>query len=99
MELTRENVLQVLKPVMHPMINASLLDLDIIKDVQVKDGEIHMVMAMPFAQIYENVKRVLIEAATQPLAVFDAKVKVKLTIMDDAARERFLELENKNWKQ
>ncbi|MHA1674058.1 MAG: iron-sulfur cluster assembly protein [Promethearchaeota archaeon] len=98
MDLSHENVMKILETVMHPMINASLLDLGIIKNVEIQDGEIHMVMAMPFSPIVENVKKMLIEASTQPLVDFDAKVKLRLTIMDESEKQKFLEIEKKNWR-
>ncbi len=94
--LTPEDVRFVLKHVMHPAIDHSLLDLGIVKDFTVEGQRVNVIMAMPFPDI--PIKDMLIDLVRQPLIGIGAQPEFELTVMTEDERAHFLALEQSGWK-
>ncbi len=95
-QLTPEDVRFVLKNVMHPAIDHSLLDLGIVKDFTVTGKVVNVVMAMPFPEV--PIKDMLIDLVRQPLIGIGAQPEFELTVMNDEERQHFLEMEQSGWR-
>lgn len=95
-QLTREDVLFVLRNVVHPAIDHSLLDLGIIRDFTVDGKRVNVIMAMPFPGV--PIKDMLVDLVRQPLAGIGAQPEFELTVMTDEEREHFLALEQSGWR-
>ncbi|MHA1488097.1 MAG: iron-sulfur cluster assembly protein [Promethearchaeota archaeon] len=96
-ELNEDSVLNSLKQVKHPMINFSLLDLGILKDVNVKATKISFTFAWPFPNI--PIKDQLQNSVLQKLSKFNAEIEKKETQMSTEELQKFLELEKQGWNK
>ena len=89
---------QALNKTQHPSINASLLQLGMIKDVKIEDNKVHMTLKLPFAGIPENIRKIMIGNIQDVLNPFGMNIKLKLAIMNEEEKQLFLQIENANWK-
>ncbi|MHA1727560.1 MAG: iron-sulfur cluster assembly protein [Promethearchaeota archaeon] len=96
-ELTEDSVINSLQQVKHPMINFSLLDLGILKEVEVKGSKISITFAWPFPNL--PIKEQLENSVLQNLNKFNAEIEKKVTQMSPEEVQKFLRLEKEGWKQ
>ncbi len=88
--ITERDVMEVLKTVNHPKLGRSLVDLEMIKNIQVEGDKVKVTIALPSAgtpikkQLEEN-----IENAVMTLGV--RNVEVEFTTMSPKEREKFKE--------
>ena len=98
-ELTKEKVTELLDQVMHPEINASLVELGIISVDKVENGQIDLIMKLPFAGVPQTIRDMMLNGVAEKLTPYeDYKINVFLTVMNEAEKQRFLELEHSKWK-
>ncbi|MHA1792827.1 MAG: iron-sulfur cluster assembly protein [Promethearchaeota archaeon] len=95
-EITEDEVISSLKQVFHPMINFSLLDLGILKDVKVEPKKISVTFVYPFPNI--PIKDQLQDSVLQALRKFNAEIEMKETYMTQAELQKFLDLEAQGWR-
>ena len=93
--ISEEEVRQALVSVKHPAIDRSLIELGIVKNILVKNSEVILTLALPFAGI--PIKDYLMNSVREAIVKLGVKVEVKETIMTDAERETFLKLEGEHW--
>ncbi len=94
--MKKEEVMNILNKVMHPEINASLVELGMIKEVDVKENKVTITMAFPFPGV--PIREMLIESVKKPLEDAGLDVEVKDTVMDRDELEKFFKLEQEKWK-
>ncbi len=87
---------QAIEQVKHPAIDHSLVDLGIVKDVAIAGQKVTLTFAFPFPNI--PIKDMLIDSVRLPLQNLGAEVEVETTVMDQAAVQKFLAMEQDGWK-
>jgi Mrp family chromosome partitioning ATPase len=97
--ITTEQVLDVLRRVMHPEINQNLVDLQMIKEVVVDNNQVTCTLALPFKEI--PIKDDLVRSVREAVAKLDAgaEVEVKLTEMSQKERAAFMKMAEGGPKQ
>lgn len=96
MNFSEEEVLNKLAEVKHPFIDCSLIELGLVKNITVNGSNVIVNFALPFPNI--PIKDNLIISIKKVLEELGAKLEVKITIMTEEERQRFLDLEKENWK-
>ena len=96
MEISEQDVRKEVAEVMHPTINCSLLELGIVKNIELKNEIIKITMAFPFPNI--PIEDYLINSVKEALEAFDAEVEIETVIMTKEEVQKFLALEKENWK-
>jgi Mrp family chromosome partitioning ATPase len=84
--ITREQVLTALRQVVHPEIKRNLLELEMVKDVIVKDDRVAFTLVLPFKDV--PVKDDLVHSAREAVAALEAGVEVEVGLAEMSQRER-----------
>lgn len=84
--------------VMHPTINCSLVELGIVKNIQIKPGRAIITMALPFAIVPDSIKDYLVESLRESIEEVEAAVEIQIEIMNKEELKKFLELEKEKGK-
>ena len=85
--------------VMHPTIDCSLVELGIVKNIQIKPGGVIITMALPFADVPVSIKDYLVDSLRESIEEIEAVVEIETVMMTKEELQRFLALEKKNWKK
>ena len=85
--------------VMHPTINCSLVELGIVKNIEIKTGKVTITLALPFAGVPDSIKDYLVDSLRESIEEVEAVVEIKTVAMTKEELKRFLALEKKNWKK
>lgn len=96
-ELTVETVEDAIADVTHPEINATLVDLGMVDDIHLEDGDVTIDVAIPMAGIPDAIKQMLAQRLAAPLESMDAEVTIQFVLMDEETREQFFQMEEENW--
>jgi len=96
--LTKEDVLEALSKAKHPEIDYSLVDLGMIKDVQIDGETVTITLDLPFRGV--PVKDMLVKSVKDAMAEEypDARVEMAFSTMEDAVREEFASKARERWK-
>ncbi len=94
--ITDQDVRKEVAEVKHPAINCSLLDLGIVKNIEVKNGIIKITIAFPFPNI--PIADYLINSVKEAVEEFEAEVEIETVIMTKEELQKFLALEKENWR-
>ena len=89
-------IVKIIESVQHPAIATSLVNLGILQDIDIENDTVKGTFVWPFANI--PIKEQLINSIKAPLNAKGLRFEYDERIMDEAERERFLELEKKYWK-
>ena len=92
----KEEIMEVLKGIMHPGINASLIDLGMIKDVEIKENVISIILNLPYEGV--PIKYMLMDEIENALKKFDIEIKIDTREMNPAERQKFMEMAQAYWK-
>jgi len=94
--MTEQELLAALSFVEHPSINATLVDLGILKSYKVENGILYASFTFPFPKI--PIKDTLI-GSVQILALsFGFGFEYSERVMNEAEKSHFLSIEHANWK-
>jgi len=96
--MNEEAIIQVIQQVQHPQINCSLGDLGIVQDIKVSEDGISLKLVLPFLGIPAVIRDHMVHGLQQAVAGFDAELGIEVTEMTPPERQRFLTLEQQNWK-
>ena len=97
-DITLQDVRQAILNVKHPAINASLIQLGMVKDIALKCKNVTLTLVVPFIGIPERIKNQLINGLRQPIRSIGLNVDVKIDTMNQEEREHFLTMEKNKWK-
>ena len=97
-DINSEDVRQAIENVKHPAIDCSLVELGMVKDINVKDNDVTFRLLLPFAEIPENIKSDMISSLRESLTGLEVSANIETAIMDEAERQYFLSMEEKHWK-
>ncbi|MBN1643111.1 MAG: Mrp/NBP35 family ATP-binding protein [Anaerolineae bacterium] len=84
--ITQERVRQALRHVMHPELERDLVDLDMIRDVEVGDGKVTVSVALPFLDV--PIKDDLVARVEEAVAGLDPDVQVTVSLDEMSQPER-----------
>jgi metal-sulfur cluster biosynthetic enzyme len=73
-----------------------LVELGIVKEVSLKDNKVTIVIAFPALNI--PIGDYLVNSIKEPIEKIDLTIEVKITAMNQNELNKFLDLEQKNWK-
>jgi metal-sulfur cluster biosynthetic enzyme len=93
-----EAIIQAIQQVEHPEINCSLVDLGMVQDIQASEEGVTLKLVLPFLGIPTVIRDYMVHSLQQAVAGFDAELEIQVTEMTPAERQRFLTLEQQNWK-
>jgi len=93
-----EAIIRAIQQVDHPQINCSLVELGMVQDIQASEDGVSLKLVLPFLGIPTVVRDYMLHSLQQAVAGFDAELKVQVTEMTPAERQRFFALEQENWK-
>jgi len=96
--MNEEAIIQAIQRVEHPEINYSLVDLGMVQDIQVSEDGVSLKLVLPFLGIPTVIRDYMVRSLQQAVAGFDAKFEIQVTEMTPAERQRFIALEQQNWK-
>ena len=94
--ISEENIRKAIAGVKHPAINYSLLELGIIKTIDIENGEATIILAFPFPNI--PIKEDLINSVRKPIENLGVEVEMKETVMNQEELQKFLAMEQDAWK-
>jgi Mrp family chromosome partitioning ATPase len=84
--VTNEQVLSALHQVVHPEIERNLVELGMIKDVTIRDGNVALTLTLPFKEV--PVKDELVHRVNEAVASLDANLKVDVNLSEMSQQER-----------
>lgn len=93
---TKTEVLDALSSVKHPAINYSLIDLGIIKDVEVDSTKAKVIFSFPFPNI--PIKELLVKSTAKPINALGLEFVYEIRIMNEEEKNKFLSKETKGWR-
>ncbi len=96
--MNEEAIIQAIQRVEHPEISRSLVDLGMVQDIQASEDVVSLKLVLPFLGIPTAVRDYMVHSLQQAVAGFDAELEIQVTGMTPAERQRFLTLEQQNWK-
>lgn len=82
--------------VKHPTINCSLVELGIVKNIEIKTGKVIITMAFPFPNI--PIEDYLVDNVRESIEEIDAAVEIETVVMSKEELQKFLALEKENWR-
>jgi metal-sulfur cluster biosynthetic enzyme len=93
-------IIAAMEKVEHPAIATTLVDLGMLRDIQVNsEGLVSAVLVLPALNIPENIRNYMVNtlaaAAKEAGGTLD---KIKLAVMNDQERQTFLAKERENWR-
>ena len=94
--MNEKEVIKLLENVMHPEIDASLIELGMIKNVKLEGNKARITMAFPFPGI--PIKDMLMNMVKQPLEEKGMEVEIEETIMSQEELQHFFKMEQEKWK-
>ena len=95
-QITKSDALKAAADVMHPAIDRSLIDLGIVKDIEVEEGDSTVTFAFPFPNI--PIAEQLISSVQVPLEALGLQVESVVTTMNQEEVQAFLAMEQAAWK-
>ena len=95
-----KRIIESLEKVEHPSISATLLELGMLRDMEVSpEGKVSFTIVLPFPNIPENVRNYMINSLENAAKNVGGKLeKAELAIMNDKERQNFLLIEQQNWR-
>ena len=94
--MDEEGVRKILEGVIHPEINANLLELGIIRDFSVDGNKVVVTMVFPFPGV--PIKGMLMDSVRKPLEEDGLVVEIKEDVMNQEELQKFFKLEQEKWK-
>ena len=94
-QVTKDDALKIAGQIIHPAIDRSLLDLGIVKDIEIENDTATVIFAFPFPNI--PIAGQLISSVQIPLEKLGLKVETKITTMNEEERGAFLAMEQAAW--
>ena len=95
-KISEEDVRKILADVKHPAIDYTLLELGIVRDMNIENGKATIILAFPFPNI--PIKDYLINSVREPIEKLGVEVEMKATMMNQEELQRFLAMEQNAWK-
>jgi len=95
-KMNEEEIMKRLEEVMHPEIDASLVELGMIKNVSIEGNKVKITMAFPFPGV--PIKYMLMEMVKQALQDLKMEIEFEEAVMNEEELQHFFKLEQEKWK-
>jgi len=82
----------------HPAIDCSLIELKMVKYINIKNNNVTFRFLLPVMEIPEKIKEYMINSLRQSIINLGLKVELKIDKMNEVERQYFLNMEEKYWK-
>lgn len=94
------DIIELLKKVEHPAIAATLLELGMIRNIEVtSDGKATLTVTLPFPSIPDNVRDFIVNSLVSAANTAGGELtKVDMAVMNETERQNFLKKEQQNWR-
>lgn len=95
-----QNILAAIEKVEHPAIATTLLELGIIRDIEVApDGKVTLTLVLPFQNIPDNIRDYMVNGlAAAAQSAGGELTEVKLMVMNEGELQNFLTKEQQHWR-
>ncbi len=93
---TKQEIINLLSKVKHPAIDYSLIDLGIVKDIEIYNKTIALKFAFPFPNI--PIADTLIQSIEIPLNSIGYRLAPDVILMDEQEKAKFMQMETEAWK-
>lgn len=94
--ISEEDIRKAIAGIKHPAIDHTLLELGIIKAINIENGKATIILVFPFPNI--PIKDHLINSVREPIEKLGVEVEMKVTVMNQEELQRFLAMEQDAWK-
>ena len=94
--MNEEEVKEVVGKVMHPEVDASLVELGMVEDIKLEGNKVSLTMVFPFAGV--PIKHMLIESVKEPLEKLGMEVEITERTMSQDELQKFFKMEQEKWK-
>ena len=94
--VSEKDVREAIAPVKHPAIDRTLVELGMVKDVEVEGQKVLLTLAFPFPNI--PIEGMLKNSLQQPIEKMGAEVEFKTMVMSQEELQKFLAMEQAGWK-
>ena len=92
---TKQDIINAISDVNHPMINFSLLDLGIVKDIDLEGNTAVVIFAFPFPSI--PIAEQLVNSIATPIKSLGIDFKHIIVTMNDEEKSKFMQMEADGW--
>ncbi len=92
---TKEDIKNIIKDIMHPAINYSLLELGIVKNINIEGNIAEVEFAFPFPTI--PIADTLIKSIAKPIVEKGIEFKYKIELMTIEEKDKFMKMEMLGW--
>ncbi len=96
--ISEEDVHQVIKQVMHPEINHTLVELGMVKDTTLENNEVRLTLVLPLLNIPVAIKEYLMSSLRHVVTELGAKIEISVAEMNQEERMAFFTMEQAGWK-
>jgi metal-sulfur cluster biosynthetic enzyme len=93
---TKQDVINAISEVQHPAIAYSLLELGIVKDVELDKNTARVIFAFPFPNI--PIADHLINSIYTPVNALGLEFQYAVTVMTEEEKARFMHMEAEAWR-
>jgi len=94
--MNEEEVKEVVGKVMHPEVDASLVELGMVEDIKLEGNKVSLTMVFPFPGV--PIKYMLIESVKEPLEKLGLEVEMSERTMNQDELQKFFKMEQEKWK-
>ena len=95
---SKEYIRSEIGNVMHPTINCSLVELGVVKNIEIKPGRVIITLALPFAEVPDSIKNYLEDSLREAIEEVETAVEIQTEIMSKEELKKFLVLEKEKGK-
>lgn len=92
----KADVITAVADIKHPAINHTLLDLGIVKNIEVADGIATIMFAFPFPKI--PIEDVLVSSIANPIKELGLDFEYKTILMTENEKSKFMRMEAEAWR-
>jgi len=93
---TKQEIINAISDVQHPAIAYSLLELGIIRSVELNGNDAIVTFAFPFPNI--PIANQLVNSISQPIEKLGVNFDFAIVIMTEEEKEKFMKMEAFAWK-
>ena len=94
--ISEENIRKAIAGIKHPAIDHTLLELGMVKAINIENDKATITLAFPFANI--PIEDYLINSVREPIKKLGVKVEMRVTVMNQEELQNFLAMEQEFWK-
>jgi metal-sulfur cluster biosynthetic enzyme len=96
--MDEQKIIHTISQIEHPEINSTLVDLGMVKDIQVEGNKVSLKLVLPMIGIPPVIRDFMINRLKQAVSDQGAALDVTLAEMTPKERQRFFTMEQQNWR-